>query len=254
MSDADQETSDSGPRRSLSARVAVLVLLTAAFAVFVALGVWQIQRLAWKTDLIARVEARLAAAPVPAPGPERWPRITADDEYTRVVISGRFLHDKEALVVASTELGPGYWVMTPLAQADGSVVIVNRGFVTGARRDPASRPAGQIAGETSVTGLLRWSEATSWILRANAPGADRWYRRAPAEIAEARGLAHAAPFFVDADATPNPGDWPVGGLTRVRFSNTHLVYVVTWFALALLALGGILYFVRAELRPRERRV
>jgi surfeit locus 1 family protein len=251
MTDSDPEREDEAPQRSLFARVAVLVLLAAALALFVALGVWQIKRLAWKTDLIARVEARLAAAPVPAPGPERWPLIDIDDEYTRVVVLGRFLHDKETLVVASTELGPGYWVLTPLVQADGSVVIVNRGFVTGERRDPASRAAGQIAGDASVTGLLRLPEDTSWLLRNNDPAADRWYRRVPAEIAKARGLPRVAPFFVDADATPNPGDWPVGGLTRVRFSNTHLVYVVTWFALALLALGGLVHFVRAELGVRQ---
>lgn len=220
--------------------------LLAALVVLVGLGIWQVQRLQWKTDLIARVEARLAAEPVPLPGPDRWAGVTAADEYTRVRFSGRFLNDKEALVVASTERGAGYWVLTPLVRPDGSAVIVNRGFVTSERRDPAKRAAGHIEGETTVTGLLRISEADSWILRANDPAADRWYRRDPVELAHARGLDHAAPFFVDADAVPNPGGWPVGGLTRVRFNNNHLIYAVTWFGLALLAVLALGFVLRTE--------
>ncbi|MBN8911872.1 MAG: SURF1 family protein, partial [Rhizobiales bacterium] len=139
-----------------------------------------------------------------------------------------------------------YWVLTPLVQADGSTVVVNRGFVTGERRHPAARAVGQIEGEATVTGLLRLSEAESWILRANDPAAGRWYRRDPAGLAEARGLDRVAPFFVDADATPNAGGWPVGGLTRVRFNNHHLVYALTWYALALLAALGLGFVLRTE--------
>jgi surfeit locus 1 family protein len=234
-------------RRSFTARAAMLGLLLVATAFFAALGIWQVKRLAWKTDLIARVEARLSAAPVAAPSPDRWTRITAaDDEYTRIALSGHFLNDKEAHVVASTELGPGYWVLTPFVQADGTVVIVNRGFVTAERRDPATRMAGQVEGDTAVTGLLRISEEASWILRKNDAAAGRWYRRVPAEIAEARGLLKVAPFFIDADARPNAGGWPVGGLTIVRFNNSHLVYAVTWLGLALLALVGAVLIFQSE--------
>jgi surfeit locus 1 family protein len=238
-------------RRSLAARTAMLVFLIVATSVFAALGVWQVKRLFWKIDLIARVDARVSAAPMPPPASERWSHISAtDDEYTRVVISGRFLNDKEAHVVASTERGPGYWVLTPLRQADGTIVMINRGFVTNERRDPVTRAAGQIAGETSVTGLLRISEENSWILRKNDSAADRWYRRVPAEIADARSLSGVAPYFIDADRTSNAGGWPVGGLTIVQFSNSHLVYAVTWFGLALLAAASALFVVRSEFGQR----
>jgi surfeit locus 1 family protein len=241
----------SGPseRRSPWRRWLMVLALLAAALVFSALGTWQVQRLHWKTDLIARVEARLAAEPVPVPSPERWAGITAADEYMRVRLTGRFLHEKEAHVVASTERGPGYWVMTPLVLHDGSIVIVNRGFVTSDRRAPSTRAAGQAEGETTVVGLLRISEAESWILRANDPAADRWYRRDPVALGKARGLERVAPFFVDADAAPNPGGWPIGGLTRVRFTNNHLVYAITWFGLALLAALALGYVVRTEFGP-----
>lgn len=225
----------------------MLVTLVSVCIATTALGIWQVQRMAWKQDLIARVHARVTAPPVAPPAEAKWPNVSAEaDEYRRVTTSGKFLHDKEALVAASTERGPGYWVMTPLVQQDGTIVIVNRGYVPTDRRTPLTRAAGNAADETTVTGLLRMSEAGVWILRANDPAAGRWYRRDPAAIAEAHGLSRVAPYFIDADATPNPGGWPLGGLTRVAFSNNHLIYALTWFALALLAAGAAVYVIRTD--------
>lgn len=190
---------------------------------------WQIERLAWKRDLIARVDARIHAAPI-AP---TWRAVTDSDAYRRVRVTGTFDHAAETLVKAVTEQGDGFWVMTPLRAAQG-VVLVNRGFVLGDRRIPTSRPAGQIAGPVTVTGLLRITEPGGAFLRSNDPGAGRWYSRDVAAIARTHRLEAVAPFFIDADATPNPGGYPVGGLTVVRFSDNHLVYALTWFGLALL--------------------
>ena len=88
------------------------------------------------------------------------------------------------------------------------------------------------------TGLVRASEPHGGFLRANDAAADRWYSRDIAAIGRARSLGHLAPVFIDADATPNPGDYPVGGLTVVAFRNAHLAYALTWFALAGLSLFG----------------
>ena len=125
--------------------------------------------------------------------------------------------------------------MTPL-ETPGFTLLVNRGFVPRERRDPATRAAGNTAGPTTVTGLLRMTEPGGGFLRANDPAANRWYSRDVAAIAAARGLGRTAPYFVDADAAPNPGGLPVGGLTVVKFPDNHLVYALTWFALMLLAL------------------
>lgn len=196
---------------------------------FAALGVWQVERLAWKRALIARVEARLHTAPVTP----SWAAVTDSDAYRRVRVTGTFDHAAETLVKAVTEQGAGYWVLTPLRTAQG-IVLINRGFVSGDRRTPAARSAGQVAGPVTVIGLLRTTEPGGAFLRSNDPAAGRWYSRDVAAIARARQLGPVAPFFIDADATPNPGGYPVGGLTVVRFSNNHLVYALTWFALALL--------------------
>ncbi|WP_435536144.1 SURF1 family protein [Azospirillum sp. ST 5-10] len=243
-----------GPGAGRPLRTLVLwgLLALAAAAGFGALGVWQLQRRAWKHDLIARVEERVGAAPVPAPGPAAWPAVdAARDEYRRVRTAGRFRHEDETLVRAVTDLGGGFWVLTPFRTDRGFTVLVNRGFVPPERRDPASRAAGQIAGETTVTGLLRVSEPGGGFLRANDPAAGRWYSRDVAAIAAARGLGEVAPYFIDADATANPGGLPAGGLTVVAFSDHHLVYALTWFALALLPAVGVAAALRGDRRRRQ---
>lgn len=223
------ERTASGRGRRLAALAAGLVL----FAGFVGLGAWQLQRLAWKEALIARVDARIHAPPVAPPAPPAWGQVAAGtDEYRRVRLSGTFLNDSETLVQAVTEAGPGFWVMTPLRTAAGEVVLVNRGFVPQAFAAQATRRAGLVEGPATVTGLLRISEPHGGFLRANAPAQGRWYSRDVAAIARARGLAGAAPYFIDADAAPNAGGWPRGGLTVVRFRNSHLAYALTWFSLA----------------------
>lgn len=227
------------------ARSIALIGLCAVFTViFVLLGSWQVQRRAWKLDLIARVEQRIRAAPVPAPAPVAW---SDKDVYRRVSIAGVFDHGQETLVQAVTEKGPGYWVLTPLRTDRGFAVLVNRGFVPTERKAAASHPAGPVA----VIGLLRATEPRGGFLRQNQPGQGRWYSRDVQAIAAAHHLADIAPYFVDADAAPNPRGWPLGGLTVVRFANSHLIYALTWFGLALLTGGAGLYVAYDARRSRE---
>ena len=210
-------------------------------ALLTALGVWQVQRLAWKTDLIARVDARVHAPPVPAP--ENWSAVTrATDEYRHVRVSGRFLNADESQVYTLSELGAGYWVMTPLRTDDGRIVYINRGFVTEDKKSPASRPQGQTGAEVTVTGLLRMPETKGWLFQQrNDPAHDAWYRRDIYQMATAHRLGAVAPYFIDADDAPNPGGWPRGGLTVIHFPNSHLQYAITWFSLAILLAGAAIW-------------
>jgi len=245
-----------GSPRSLASLISLGIAAALVFAVLAALGTWQLERRAWKLDLIERVTTRAQAPPVAAPGPGEWPLITAADyEYRHLRVTGVFLNDRETQVTASTELGPGYWVLTPLQLPDGTLVLVNRGFVPTGRRDPATREAGQIAGEATVTGLLRITEPGGTLLRSNDPSSDRWYSRDVAAIAAARGLTNVAPYFIDADATAeapsNAPDSPVGGLTVITFHNNHLVYAITWYSLALMLAGGTAHVIRQEWRTRH---
>lgn len=208
----------------------VLFALVAALG-FTALGIWQVERLGWKRDLIARVDAGLKAPPA-----SDW---QAFAEYRKVRLTGTFLRDRETLVKAVTERGEGFWVMTPLRTAQG-LVLVNRGFVP----SPAQARWCGPDGEATVIGLQRATEPKGGFLRANDPAANRWYSRDVAAIATAQKLGATARFFIDADATPNPGGYPVGGLTVIRFPNNHLVYALTWFGLALLSAAGAVIVLR----------
>ncbi len=217
--------------------------------VFAALGTWQVQRLFWKLDLIARVDARVQAGPVPSPAQGEWGGISAEkDEYRHVTATGTFEHGKSVLVQAVTERGAGYWLMTPLLLSDSSLVLVNRGFLPAAERNSAARTASEIvAGPVTVTGLLRISEPGGAFLRSNDPANDRWYSRDVDAIARSKDLMPAAPYFIDADATPNPGGLPIGGLTVVQFRNSHLVYAATWYALAIMTAAALIILRRRRL-------
>lgn len=247
--------SETVPVRGRLWPVALLALL--AFAVLVGLGLWQLQRLAWKQSLIAQVEARIHEAPAPLPPEADWGKIDfATDEYRRVTAQGRFLNDLEVQVYALVDQapdgsgGPGYWVVTPLRLADGAYVLVNRGFVPLARKAPATRAEGQVEGPITVTGLLRLPEEAALFTPANDAAKDSWYVRDPEAIASAKGLVRVAPFLIDADATANPGGLPRGGLTRIVFPNRHLEYALTWFGLAASLLGVFIAYVWS----RRRRV
>lgn len=240
--------------------MALAALLVMAAGVFMSLGMWQVHRLAWKQSLVARVERQVQAAPVPAPAPAAWPGLMREaDEYRRVVVRGEFAHARETLVAATTELGSGYWVMTPLHTEQGHWVLVNRGFVPPELRDRSRRRADEPLGVQTVVGLMRWTEPGGRWLQANNPAAGRWYSRDVAAIASSRELADSAPrariapYFIDATPLPDvaPGHWPRAGLTVLRFSNNHRIYAATWFALAVMSMAGLAYLALDERRLRR---
>lgn len=259
-------TTDDGKTAARAKRLSapVLLLLLAAI-LFSALGVWQIRRLAWKQDLIARVEQRIHAAPVALPTDDIARSVAIKDhEYQRVQVQGNYIASGTALVRAVTILGAGYWVLTPLKLADGRLVYVNRGYVpTGSKVETERARTPQ--GPQHIIGLLRLPEPGGGFLRSNDPAGDNWYSRDIALLAQARSLDHVAPFFVDAQqergnqpediATPRPpspggevvpqqGKGPVPGLTVVNFPNSHLSYALTWFAMAILSIGLALWLWR----------
>lgn len=213
---------------------------------FIALGNWQLDRRIWKLELMQQVDARVHAPAVTAPGRASWPSINkTSHEYLHVVVQGHFLAERTTLVVAATELGSGYWVLTPLQRTDGSIVMVNRGYIGQGIAAP-SPPAG----EQQLRGLLRLSESNGSVLRDNSPATGRWYSRDVAAIAAAQQLT-AAPYFIDAAAgepgSPG-GEGPVGGLTVIQFHNNHLGYALTWYCLALMVVGAAVIVVRENRR------
>lgn len=227
----------------------------AAFCVLSGLGVWQLQRLAWKEALIAAIADRSQAAPAAVPPPAEWAALDPQDyDYRRVTVTGTFLHSSEQLVFRILEGGKsslsaaGFLALTPLRLPGGQTIIINRGFVPQELRDPAKRQAGQISGAVTITGLMRPPEPRNFFTPADDPAKGLWYTRDPGAMAKALELARAAPFTIDADASPNPGGWPLGGLTALAIKNDHLSYALTWFGLALTLLAVFAVFVWRSLR------
>ncbi|WP_156884779.1 SURF1 family protein [Stappia stellulata] len=247
------------PARSLARRLIWPVLATAAaFAILLTLGSWQVARLNWKLALIERVETRIDAAPVAAPGPDDWPALETDAwDYRPVEVRGRYLDGEVYYYIALSDArgpvgGPGYFVYAPFRTEDGFVVMVNRGFVPDGRRLPDTRAdSAPPDGEVTLTGLWRRDERGNMFTLEASNGI--WFVRDAREMAAALGVTGSdtpvAPYTIDARARHTPASGlPQAGETIVSFTNNHLQYVVTWYGLAFVLLAVFFAYARGEIR------
>jgi len=207
------------------------LLTVPSLVVLIGLGTWQLQRLAWKTDLLDRIEARMAAAPAPLPAdlddPAAW-------DYRRVTATGRFRPETTLHWVARTHDGQtGVDLITPLVRDDGTAVLVNRGWVP-AETDPGAAPPP--GGTVAVEGVARVPPPRGWMRPDNDPAANVWYWVDLDAMAAAAGLDNPAPVLLQA-ADADPDALPVGGRTRVSIPNDHLEYALTWYGLAVVLVG-----------------
>ena len=236
----------------LGFRPALWPTLIALPAVVVAfgLGVWQVQRLAWKEGLIAERTAQMAL-----PVLETLPAAFDSENhlFRRARFSGIFLHDKEMYRPArSRRAGEiGLHIVTPLSLEGGGTILVNRGWVPSLRRNPETRRDGQVKGRVTPVGVIRTPAPVGYFVPDNDPAANIWFRLDLAPMADHAGLATARPYYVDlvADA---PGGWPRAGQTRVTVRNAHLEYAITWFSMSLI--GIVIYVLwHRRFRPASRR-
>ncbi len=217
----------------------------------ISLGAWQLERKAWKEQLIETLQERLSAAPVPLP--EVWSAPDSDSEFTRVVLRATFDHSQEAFVyTVGSALRPdvterGFWVFTPAKLADGRTVVVNRGFVPEDRKDPHTRAAGQVEGAVEIVGVLRRPEARGMFTPDDDPAHNVWYLRDHRLIAAAKGWGNVGWFFVDQDSPAVPGGLPRARPLTAQLRNEHLQYALTWFGLACVFAVGFAFWVRSRL-------
>jgi surfeit locus 1 family protein len=217
------------------------------FLILVALGTWQVQRLHWKEGLIAAREAGIHAAPTGLPATLAAARAL---EFHPVRAEGQFLNDREFYLNAPSLRGDaGYHIITPLLLSSGATLLVDRGFVPTDRKAPETRAAGEPSGRVSVTGLLRIpSEGRpSWFTPDNDPARNQWFFIDVAAMASAQKLDRVLPFYIEADASPNPGGLPQGGQTVTELPNNHLQYAITWYSLAVVLVVIYVRFARRRL-------
>jgi len=230
------------------------VFAVVGVAILLGLGIWQLDRKTWKEDLIATITARLAHAPEALPPRTDWPRLTAEaDEYRRVMLSAEFIGGDTALVYTAGSAfrpdvsGPGYWVFTPARLAGGSVVVVNRGFVSPDRVE-ASRSVPQ--GTFDLVGVMRWPEKPGMFAPHDDPANNTWYTRDQRAISAYKSWDAPGPFYIDLESPDPPGGLPKPGKVVAALPDNHLQYALTWFGLAL-GLAGV-YVVWLAGRFRQR--
>ena len=211
-------------RPKIGATLATLVCV----AILLGLGSWQVERLAWKTGLIEGAARAVAAEPVPLPARLHDPRTF---DFVRVRLTGRLIHDKTLYLSSRTYQGRvGQHAVTPLVRSDGGgVVLVDRGWVPPDWRAPAQ--AG-IAGEI-VEGMARVFPEPGLFTLDNDVVRNIWFIVSQGEMAAAIDLGGVAPVFVTVSPGPDPAVVPIGETPGLNLPNNHLIYAITWYALAL---------------------
>src|SRR3954470_18335815 len=213
--------------RSFRHGLAATLFTLAAVSIMAGLGTWQVERLAWKNALIDRIESGMRAVPAPLPSRVENP---AEWDFRRVSVTGQFLHDHELDLAARSMNGRvGYHIVTPLKRDDGTLVLVNRGWVPLERRDPSTRPEGLPAGTVTVEGVARVPAGQGWMQPDNDPARNMWFwydiSAMAAQVGTASGTgtgpgaAETVPVVVEAGNAANPGGFPIGGQTNVNIAN-----------------------------------
>lgn len=215
-------------RRSVPLTLAMGV---AGLSVLLGLGIWQVQRLAWKRDLLAGIEARIAAAPMDLPilpDPE-------EDRYLPVTTTGTLAGPGVRVLASQKVVGAGHRLVAPFETDGGRRILLDRGFVS--VRDTAPPPPD---GPLAVTGNLLWPDEADRF--TPAPDGDLWFARDVAALAEALGTE---PVLVVARSVTPPSP-PVEPLPvdTAAIPNDHLGYAITWFSLALVWAGMTAALVR----------
>lgn len=221
--------------------------------VLAALGAWQLQRMAWKDDLLGTLSARATAPPVELGAfMERWNRdaATEDLRFVRVRATGRYRHEDERHLYTIASGKAGWRIITPLEPASGPTVLIDRGFVPEAEKDLSRRRDGAPEETVTVIGVVRLSEAKGLFRPYNNVAGNQWFWRdleaMRALAAEAAGKEVAA-FMLQLEASAHKAPWPKAtALGTEAIHNRHFGYALTWFGLA----GALLVVYGLVLRAR----
>jgi cytochrome oxidase assembly protein ShyY1 len=225
-------------------RVAGFALFTLSLAaVFVALGLWQLQRRTAKHALVAALTERLAEAPIALPPPSQWAALNpARDEFRRVSFTATYAALPDAMVYSSGSAvrkdasGPGTWAFLPARLPGGETVVIDAGFVENTMQDRSVEDRAVkklVTGQPVVlTGYLRFPEAPGWLTPAENRDKRLWFVRDHPTIAGALGWGAVAPFYVDLEQPAPENGIPRPGPLDVHLKDDHLQYAITWFSLA----------------------
>jgi cytochrome oxidase assembly protein ShyY1 len=237
------------PRRQGVTGFALFTLVM--MAVFIGLGIWQLQRRVAKHALIAALTERLAAEPVPLPPPAQWNALDASrDEFRRVSFTASYAPLPDAMVysagsaVRKDASTPGTWAFLPARLPGGEMVVIDAGFIENTMQDRSvqDRAVKRLVtgAPVTLTGYLRFPEAPGWLTPAENREKRLWFVRDHLLMASTLGWGVVAPFYVDLEQPMPENGIPRPGPLDVHLKDDHLQYAVTWFTLAgavLIAFG-----------------
>ena len=212
-------------------------------ALFVGLGVWQLQRRVEKHALIAALTERLAAAPGALPSPSQWSRLTpARDEFRRVRFTATYQPGPDAMVYSSGSAvredisGPGTWAFLPARLAGGETIVINSGFVSNTMQDRGQQDRAVtplITNEpVTLTGYMRFPETAGMLTPPENPAKRLWFTRDHLAMARSLGWGNVAPFYIDLEQPVPANGIPKPGPLEVHLKDDHMQYAITWFGLA----------------------
>ena len=218
------------------------IFTLAMIAVFIGLGVWQLERRVEKHALIAVLTERLAAEPVPLPLASEWSKLTPEkDEFRRVRFKAAFAQPDAMVYSAGSAVredisGPGTWAFVPARLPGGEIIIVNAGFVQNTMQDRAEQDrvvARLVTGASiDLVGYVRFPEHAGWLTPAANVAKRLWFVRDHLDMARALGWGEVAPFYIDLEQPMPLSGIPKPGPLQVHLKDDHLQYAITWFALA----------------------
>jgi surfeit locus 1 family protein len=229
----------------------VAVFAALGVLVLVALGVWQLQRLSWKTALIASIDAKAAAAPVPLAEALAREKAGEDIEFLKVSDTATFNYAATLYMLASHDGQPAWRLITPYISADGTAVLVDRGIVPEDLREPAKRSDGDLPGPLAITGQIsKHAGGRGAFTPDNDPVQNIWYWWDEVPMLVAAGIETNrpyVPFILHLSPQPGQTGWPRPQALDANLRNNHLGYALTWFGLAtaLLVIAGL--FIRRRM-------
>lgn len=218
------------------------IVAAGAFAVLISLGVWQLQRKAWKEGLIETMSQRAGARPIDLPAAATWDALMpGTDEFRRVKLRAQFVEGAKSAFVYTGGSAlrddiktPGYFVFAPAKLPNGRIVAINRGYSA----QPDAKP---VNGAVEIVGYLRFPETGSQFVSDHDAAGTTWFVRDQRAMAKTLSWGEVAPFYIDQESPVPAGGVPKPGPLKVQLKNDHLGYALTWFGLAagLVAVFGV---------------
>ena len=212
-------------------------------ALLVALGVWQVQRLAWKEAIIADIDARIVAEPVALPA-DPDPQA---DAYLPVTVSGEIGDEALHVLISQKRKGAGYRIIAPMTLESRRRILVDLGFTPTQNKDAIAT-----AGAATLTGNLHWPDEVDSFIPEPDPARNIWFAR---DLPAMAAALNTEPLLVVVreGALPDPKIMPLP-VSSARLPNDHLQYAITWFSLAAIWLAMSLLFLRRRRAPATPKV